>query len=51
MLVLNGRDPNKLLFAKDALLFVRTSDLAGGKLKAGRTGGALNSQSCCGRMD
>jgi hypothetical protein len=35
MLVLNGRDPNNLLFAKDALLFVRTSDLAGGKLKPG----------------
>jgi hypothetical protein len=35
MLVLNGRDPNNPLFAKDALLFVRTSDLAGGKLKPG----------------
>ncbi len=37
MLVLNGRDPNNPLFAKDALLFVRTTDLdlASGKLKPG----------------
>ena len=37
MLVLNGRDPNRPLFAKDALLFVRTTDLdpASGKLKPG----------------
>ena len=34
-LILNGRDPSNPLFATDALLFVRTSDLAGGKLKPG----------------
>jgi manganese oxidase len=34
-LILNGRDPEHPLYAKDALLFVRTSDLAGGKLKPG----------------
>ena len=34
-LVFNGRDPNNELATPDALLFVRTSDLADGKLKEG----------------
>ena len=34
-LVFNGRDPNNELSTPDALLFVRTSDLADGKLKEG----------------
>jgi hypothetical protein len=34
-LVFNGRDPNNELSTPNAVLFVRTSDLAGGKLKEG----------------